>query len=164
MKGDRASASVRVAAPPERAFRVFTEEIDRWWRRGVKYRVGRGKSVVYVEPRVGGRVFETHEPGGAAEMGRVLVWDPPRALAFEWRAQNFAPSEKTKVTVTFAPSGSGTLVTVVHEGWAAIRPDHPARHGKAPGPFLAMLGVWWGEQLSSLRENVAFEDLSREHS
>jgi hypothetical protein len=42
-------------------------------------------------------------------------------------------------------------VTVTHRGWAAIRPDHPARHGQASAEFLRRLGLWWGEQLSSYR-------------
>jgi hypothetical protein len=37
--GDEAVVSVLVAVEPETAFRVFTEEIDQWWRRGLKYRI-----------------------------------------------------------------------------------------------------------------------------
>ena len=37
--GDQARATVLVAVPPDVAFQVFTEEIDQWWRRGLKYRV-----------------------------------------------------------------------------------------------------------------------------
>ena len=42
--GDRARVSVLVRVPPEQAFRVFTEEIDAWWRRGPEYRVA-GSSI-----------------------------------------------------------------------------------------------------------------------
>jgi hypothetical protein len=54
--------------------------------------------------------------------------------------------------VSFEPAGGGTIVTVVHRGWGAIRPDHPARHGLEVGRFLRMMGLWWGELMASLRE------------
>ncbi|MGE0789549.1 MAG: SRPBCC domain-containing protein [Sandaracinaceae bacterium] len=150
---DRARASVLVRVPIEHAFRVFTEDIDRWWRRGLKYRVsGKRTGILHLEPFVGGRLFESYgEPPRVFENGRVTRWEPPRELAFEWRAANFASHESTTVEVSFAPSASGTLVTVTHRGWASIRPDHPARHGHAPGPFLRMNGMWWGDLLTSLR-------------
>jgi hypothetical protein len=34
MSGDSARVSVTVEVPPTLAFEIFTEEIDRWWRRG----------------------------------------------------------------------------------------------------------------------------------
>jgi len=33
--GDQVRVTVLVAVDPEVAFKVFTEEIDQWWRRGV---------------------------------------------------------------------------------------------------------------------------------
>jgi uncharacterized protein YndB with AHSA1/START domain len=156
--GDEAVVSVLVAVEPALAFRVFTEEIDRWWRRGLKYRVGgKQRSVLHLEPGVGGRLFESVETSAGAsvvETGRVTAWEPPTRLVFEWRAVNFAPAETTEVEVQFQPSPSGTLVTLRHRGWSRIRPDHPARHGLAVPAFLRMMGLWWGELLTSLREHV----------
>ncbi|HTY48850.1 MAG TPA: hypothetical protein VMB48_04070, partial [Steroidobacteraceae bacterium] len=57
--------------------------------------------------------------------------------------------------VTFEPVQAGTRVTVCHRGWAAIRADHPARHGLAGTAFSRMLGLWWGDLMSALREYVA---------
>ena len=49
-------------------------------------------------------------------------------------------------------AGDEARATVgVHRGWAAIRPDHPARHGQDVPAFLRMMGLWWGDQLSLLR-------------
>jgi hypothetical protein len=42
-------------------------------------------------------------------------------------------------------------VTVTHRGWAAIRTDHPARHGQPSAEFLRRLGLWWGDQLGVYR-------------
>ena len=48
--GDEASVSVLVRVPVEDAFRIFTEEIDQWWRTGVRYRIGgERRSVVHLE-------------------------------------------------------------------------------------------------------------------
>jgi len=156
--GDRAvvSISVRVALPE--AFRIFTEEIDQWWRHGRKYRLGRGRSVVHLEPRLGGRLYESFGEGPRAriyETGQVLVWEPPARFVLEWRAANFASEEKTEVEVRFAPSGASTLVTLEHRGWSQIRPDHPARHGEPVPAFVRQLGLWWADLLSSLREHAA---------
>jgi uncharacterized protein YndB with AHSA1/START domain len=156
--GDEARVSVLVAVAPEAAFRVFTEEIDQWWRRGLRYRIGgKGRSVIHLELWVGGRLFESLETASGVrvvETGRIRVWEPPTRLVFEWRAVNFAPSEKTEVEVLFQPAPNGTLVTVTHRGWSCIRPDHPARHGLAVPAFLRMMGLWWGELMTSLREHV----------
>ena len=157
--GDRARASVLVRVPVDVAFRVFTDEIDQWWRRGLRYRVsGKGRGILHLEGGVGGRLFESIESKSGTrviETGRVTAWDPPRRLALEWRNVNFSADEKTHVEVLFEPSESGTLVTVTHSGWAAIRPDHPARHGLDVGPFLGMIGRWWGDLLTSMREYAA---------
>jgi uncharacterized protein (TIGR02594 family) len=158
--GDRVSASVFVDAPPDIAFEVFTDQIDRWWRHGLKFRTGaRGLSVLHLEPRLGGRLFETiAAPGSDAtnvvQTGTVTEWNPPHALQIEWRGINFAPDEATTVSVAFEARRDGTQVTLVHAGWAALPPDHPVRHGRAVSPFIAGMGLWWSDQMTSLRMAV----------
>jgi uncharacterized protein YndB with AHSA1/START domain len=161
LRGDQATVSVLVRVEPSRAFAVFTEEIDDWWRRGLKYRVGGGRrGFLRLEPGVGGRLFESFDTSAGTkviETGRVTAWEPPSRLVFDWRAANFASAEKTEVEVRFEPSPSGTLVTVEHRGWSHIRPDHPARHGLEVAPFLRMMGLWWGDLMTSLREYAESE-------
>ena len=155
MTGDRARISVAVDVPPPLAFDIFTQEIDRWWRRGGKFRHGGARrGLLRIEPAVGGRLFESIDGDDGPhvfEVGRVRVWDPPRLLAFSWRGVNFAPNESTEVEVQFSPAGAGTLVTVTHHGLSALRADHPARHGLQGAAFSRMIGLWWGEQMTSLR-------------
>jgi hypothetical protein len=90
------------------AFRVFTEEIDQWWRRGLRYCVAGGnRGFIHLEPRLGGRLYESFETGGTTrvfETGTVKVWQPPSRLIFEWRGVAFAPGEHTEVEVVFVPS------------------------------------------------------------
>jgi uncharacterized protein YndB with AHSA1/START domain len=154
-----ATVAVRVPVPPERAFALFVHDIDRWWRRGRKYRhSGPAHGTMRIEQHLDGRVFETWRDGDddrEFELGRVLVWQPPHHVRFTWRNQTFAAIERTEVEVTFTAAGDDTLVTVRHHGWAALRPDHPARHGLAGAELSRFVGMWWGELLSSLRESAA---------
>jgi uncharacterized protein YndB with AHSA1/START domain len=157
--GDRATVTVFVAVTPEAAFDVFTREIDLWWRQGPAYRIaGRRVGLLNFEPGVGGRLLESFEtPAGPRtfELGRVTAWEPPARLEFEWRGVNFKPGEKTVVEVRFVSSGQGTSVTVQHRGWSGLPAGHPARHGLV-GPALSrMIGMWWGELMTSLRQHVS---------
>lgn len=159
---DQVRVSISVAVPPDEAFRLFTTCVDQWWRQGVRFRNGgRDGSTLHLEPRLDGRLFEVFTtragqaaPRPAIEIGRVLAWEPPTRLVLRWRNSNFAPEERTEVEVAFAPSAGpvpSTRVTVIHRGWSTLRPDHPARHG-LPGPaFSRMMGMWWADQLTSLR-------------
>jgi uncharacterized protein YndB with AHSA1/START domain len=156
--GDRARVTVRVAVEPQVAFTVFTEEIDRWWRHGPRYRLGKGAvGKLAIEPGLGGRITETYGKGGRKvhDVGKVTVWEPPARLAFEWRSITFEPDEVTTVEVSFTASGEGTEVTLEHRGWSAIRGDHPVRHGAVGAEFMRSIGLWWGGLLTSYRELCA---------
>jgi uncharacterized protein YndB with AHSA1/START domain len=156
--GDQARVTVRVGVDLWSAFRVFTEDIDLWWRRGPRFRIaGERGGVVHLEPRLGGRLFESFESARGTtvkETGRITAWAPPSRMVLEWRNVNFAPDEKTEVEVVFEPSGGATNVTVTHRGWTGIRADHPARHGQPVPAFIRMMGMWWGDLLTSLREKA----------
>lgn len=153
MKTDQARITVSVAVPCDRAFEVFTREIDLWWRRGLRFRHFAGEhSIIAIEPFQGGRVFESAVEGGPAhEFGKVLEWNPPNRVRFEWRLSNFGPGERTEVDVHFEAMGDETRVTVTHRAWDGIRGDHPARHGQPPADFLRSLGMWWADQLRVFR-------------
>jgi uncharacterized protein YndB with AHSA1/START domain len=156
--GDQATVTVSLAVEPATAFDVFTQEIDQWWGRGPAYRIfGRSPGVLQFERRVGGRLFEIFETASGpqlVEFGRINVWNPPSRLVFEWRNANFAPGERTEVEVIFEPTETGTRVTLYHRGWASLRTGHPARHGLEGAAISRMIGMWWGELLSSMREHV----------
>jgi uncharacterized protein YndB with AHSA1/START domain len=157
-KGDRVSVSVFVDAPPAIAFEVFTGEIDLWWRHGMKFRVGgRSPSVLHLEPRLGGRMFEAiaSAPPQVIQTGTVTAWDPPHGLEIEWRGVNFGPHEKTTIQVRFEPRASGTSVTLVHSGFASLPADHPVRHGQAVDAFIRGMAMWWSDQMASLRMRVS---------
>jgi len=156
--GDVVKVTVAIPVPPADAFDAFTLEIDQWWRRSPVYRVaGRRPGTLAFEPRLGGRLFEQYEGADGPRLhvtGAITAWDPPAHLAFEWRGSNFAAGEVTHVDVRFTATASGTQVVLEHRGFAALRPDHPVRHGQDAPAFIRQLGLWWGELLRGLREHV----------
>jgi uncharacterized protein YndB with AHSA1/START domain len=136
-------ATVVVAADPARAFALFTDEVDRWWRRGERYG---GPEVTghRFEGHVGGRFLELS--GGAEKpLGFITVWDPPARLAFTWRQGNWTPGEVTEVMVTFAAEDGGTRVTLRHRGFARIVSEVGCEVGYAAG---------WRELLGWYRESI----------
>jgi uncharacterized protein YndB with AHSA1/START domain len=109
--------SRRIAAPPERVFDAWLDAkaLGQWLFAtpdGVMERVE-------VDARVGGR-FEIDERRGdevARHWGTYVEIDRPRRLVFDF-ATSFS-DEPTRIIVTIAPDGGGSLVTLRHEGvWA----------------------------------------------
>jgi uncharacterized protein YndB with AHSA1/START domain len=149
---ERARVTTFVAVTPDAAFEVFTDEIDRWWRRGPRFRMSPGEeSVLCFELDASGRRLVERTPERVREIGRVLAWEPGQRLLFEWRGGNFAPDEVTEVEVRFEPFNDGTRVTLEHRGWESIRDDHPARHGQQGRAFGVMIGTHWSELMTAYR-------------
>ncbi len=113
--------SVTVAAPPERAFELFTSDIGRWWPL-VSHSVGADSATsVVMECRPGGRIVETVRDGSTHVWGTLTDWSPSTQVAFTWHPGQ-PEGEATLVTVTFRAAGEQTEVRLVHSGWDA-RPD-----------------------------------------
>jgi uncharacterized protein YndB with AHSA1/START domain len=99
---------ILVAASQEHAFRVFTDGIDRWWPR--QHHIGASPLKRQVlEPRLGGRWYSVCEDGSECDVGRVLVWEPPRRLVLSWQITAEWRHDATFVTeveVTFTAEGA----------------------------------------------------------
>lgn len=144
--------SLEVTAPPERAYAVFTEGIDRWWTRAHHVQSGELKQIG-LDPRVGGRMWEENVAGDVCAWGRVLTWDPPREFAFSWLIGPdwgipAVDAAGSRVTVTFTPTAAGTLVQLVHDrldvhgpGWESVRDGVGSEGGWPAGlrQFAAVL-------------------------
>ena len=139
-----------VAASPERAFQVFTEEMSTWWPLASKH-IGKVEAkTVVMEPFAGGRWFEQGVDGSACDWGRVRIWDPPRRLVLSWEISadwRHDPSIQTEVEVRFSAEGGSTRVDLEHrllhyygekaaqmrgmfdstEGWTAVLDAFAAR-------------------------------------
>lgn len=134
------SKSIHVAAAPERAFRVFTEQIGRWWPL-VSHHIGKAPAEACVlEPFVGGRWYERGVDGSECDWGAVLAWDPPRRLVLAWQisaAWQYDRELLTEVEVRFIPDGPGTRVELEHR--------HLDRFGASAGDMRGALdgpGGW----------------------
>jgi uncharacterized protein YndB with AHSA1/START domain len=96
-----------VEAPQERAFRVFTEGIDRWWPRA--HRIGKAElKEAVLEPRVGGRWYERGVDGSECLWGKVLVYEPPRRVILAWQINaqwQYDETFSTEVEVRFTSEG-----------------------------------------------------------
>jgi uncharacterized protein YndB with AHSA1/START domain len=123
-----------VAAPPARAFEVFTQGIGRWWPKSHHTsRAALDRPVI--EPRVGGRWYELDVEGKESEIGRVLAWEPPHRLLLSWQLGadfQYDPSLLTEVEVNF-----------IAEGTEATRVEFEHRRLEA-----------YGERASSMRERI----------
>jgi uncharacterized protein YndB with AHSA1/START domain len=118
--------TITVAASPERAFRVFTEEFDAWWPR--THHIGKSPmKKAIVEGKTGGRCYTEQADGTDCDWGRVLVWDPPHRVVLAWQITaewGYQPdlAQSSEVEIRFSPvEGGGTRVDLEHR--------HLERHG-----------------------------------
>jgi uncharacterized protein YndB with AHSA1/START domain len=124
--------TLTVAAPIDRAFSAFTEELGAWWPREYTWS-GEALDTIAIEPREGGRCFERGPHGFECDWGRVLVCERPERLVFTWqispRREPVPDSERAgEVEVRFAPEGdSGTRVELEHRGFE--------RHGEGSADY-----------------------------
>lgn len=144
--------ALRVKATPERAFAVFTDEIDVWWRpNGLFQTTPRAPGRLAFQD---GRLVETLEGGKVFEIGKVLAWEPPERLAFSWRQASFPPELVTEVEVRFEAVGDETRVSVEHRGFDAVPADNAARHGFPDHALLARLAEYWQSQIRAIGERL----------
>jgi uncharacterized protein YndB with AHSA1/START domain len=133
--------TLRVKAAPARAFEVFTGGMSRWWPKS--HHIGKSalKDVV-IEPRPGGRWYETDEDGSQCQWGHVIAWEPPQRLVLGWQLSaewQFDATLVTEVEVQFIPEGGGTRIEFEHRNLerfgdkAATVRDQIASPGGWPG-------------------------------
>jgi hypothetical protein len=114
---------ITVAAPQAAAFEVFTTGMGTWWN--PSHHVGdEALADVVVEPEVGGRWFERGEHGTECDWGRVLVWEPPGRVVFDWQLTAdwvHDPDHHTALEIRFLPEGpTTTRVELEHRGLDAF--------------------------------------------
>jgi uncharacterized protein YndB with AHSA1/START domain len=108
--------TVRVKAPPPRAFEIFTAGMGRWWMKSHSIGTSPQKDVV-MEPRAGGRWYERGEDGSECPWGKVIAWEPPTRVLLAWQINGewkYDADLVTELEVRFIPDGSGTRVELEH--------------------------------------------------
>ncbi|MBA4099397.1 MAG: hypothetical protein C0484_21835 [Rhodospirillum sp.] len=111
--------SVLVRCDPARAFAAFTAEIAQWWPMQTHSVAQAQTRNVAIEPRAGGRIYETAADGTESDWGRVLAWSPPAGFSMTWHPGR-AADPHTVVELSFAAERDATRVRLVHRGWEAL--------------------------------------------
>jgi hypothetical protein len=75
--------SIRVPAPADEAFRIFTERPIEWLPAGHTF-IKNPQSIT-MEPRTGGRYYERGADGTEVTRGTIVDWAPPHRLVVTWR-------------------------------------------------------------------------------
>jgi uncharacterized protein YndB with AHSA1/START domain len=128
--------SLRVSAPPARAFDVFTSGMSRWWPPTHTILKAPFKAYI-VEPRAGGRWYQIGTDGSESDTGSVRVWEPPSRLVLVWRLNaqwQYDPDLDTEVEVNFIPDGTGTNVELEHRYIERMREGAEAARTAVDGP------------------------------
>jgi uncharacterized protein YndB with AHSA1/START domain len=118
--------SIRVSASQAHAFEVFTSGLGRWWPRTAS--IGKGPmKMAIMEARLGGRWYELSEDGSQADVGKIIVWDPPRRFVVTWDINsNWKPDTaiSSEVEVKFIADGpDSTLVELEHRKFEQMGAD-----------------------------------------
>jgi uncharacterized protein YndB with AHSA1/START domain len=118
---------VHVKRTQEDAFRLFVDEMRRWWpNKDGKYTYGGDRAHdVFLEARLGGRFYERYTDGEEFEIGQVTELDRPNRIVFTWGAGARAEGT-TVVDVRFTSEGDSTRVEVEHRD---IENMGPMAHG-----------------------------------
>ena len=109
--------SIRVNATQARAFDVFTSGLGRWWPRD--HGIGnKPMKAAVMETRLGGRWYELAEDGTQANVGRIIVWEPPQRFVMTWDINSRWKPDTTissEVEVRFIADGANaTRVELEH--------------------------------------------------
>lgn len=116
--------SYEIKCPPEHAFEVWTTRLSSWWPRGHSAS-GDPETSVFLEPRLGGRIFERTSDGTEIDWGVITDWSPPHRLGYLWHIAR-SPDEATTVALAFVDLGDGTTrLEIVHTGWERLGADGP---------------------------------------
>jgi uncharacterized protein YndB with AHSA1/START domain len=125
--------SIRVATGQAHAFEVFTSGLDRWWPRNASIGTAPMKANV-LEPRLGGRWYQLGEDGSRADVGKILVWEPPHRFVMTWDINsNWKPDThvSSEVEVRFVADGpDATLVELEHRKFEQMGAEAGAKMRK----------------------------------
>jgi len=111
--------SIRVNASQAHAFDVFTSGLGRWWP--LDHGIGKTpRKAAVMETRVGGHWYELAEDGTRTNVGKVIVWEPPKRFVMTWDINSRWQPDTTvssEVEVRFIADGTNaTRVELEHRG------------------------------------------------
>jgi uncharacterized protein YndB with AHSA1/START domain len=111
--------SYEIRCPAEHAFEIWTTRLSTWWPKGHSAS-GDPDTVVVLEPRPEGRIYERTPDGAEIDWGQITLWSPPSRLSYLWHITRDR-SDATTVELTFVDRGDGTTrLDIVHSGWERL--------------------------------------------
>jgi len=146
--------SIVVNAPVDRAFAVYTQEMQSWWPPDHHILEAPLARMVF-EPHVGGRVYDVGTDGSECQWARVLAYEPPTRVVFSWdinlQWQIESDHDRTsEIEVRFTPDGDRrTRVDLEHRNLD--------RHGDGWEQMAVSVGSaeGWGMGLQRFAEAAA---------
>ena len=130
-----------VEAPVDRAFQVFTEQMDKIKPREHNM-LGVDIAETVFETRAGGRIYDRGTDGSECEWASVIAYEPPERVVFSWNVSPYwrvedDPAKRSEVEVRFIAEGPDrTRVELEHrhldrhgDGWEGLRDGVAAPDG-----------------------------------
>ena len=134
---DLIAKTVTVNVHPERAFALWVERIDAWWPKS--HSVSRQPATnILMESGLGGRFYERAPDGTEHDLGAIVIYDPPKHLAYHWFLGSSAELP-TIVDVRFTAAGAGTRVDVEHRGPSLVGELWEERQGAFASAWNSLL-------------------------
>lgn len=124
--------STTVRSDIAHTFDVFVRTIGVWWP-VTPFSSGQDSvRDVTIEPRPGGRVYETWQDGTVVAWGELLAWDPPHGFTMTW----LLTPAPTEVELSFTVLGPAlTRVAVEHRGWERLSDAELSAACALPGGY-----------------------------
>lgn len=142
--------SYEIDCPAEHAFDVWTQRLSTWWPRDHSAS-GDPDTVVVLEPRLGGRIFERTPDGTEIDWGEITLWNPPARLGYLWHIRRDR-SDATDVDLTFVDLGNGrTRLDIVHAGWHRLGAEGPTWRAANRGGWDGLLPTFVAACATHLR-------------
>ena len=128
---DPIQKTLHVPLRPQKAFELFTENLDQWWpteSHSLSAADGELPKQVKVDKHEGGHITETKHDGDTGRWGTITKWDEGRAFGISWYVGR-SEDEATDLEVLFIPTDMGTRIELTHSGFERLGNEAVAMHG-----------------------------------
>ena len=142
------------------AFARFAEHFGDWWPRQSGHCVfGDASTGCLMEPGVGGRILETGEGDQTTEWGRVVLWEPPHRLSFDWYPGRTADTSQ-RIDLSFTADSEGTRIDLTHNDWHLLGDRADELRQSYDGGWDQVLGTF-GAHASRASARARYENEPR---